>query len=141
MSSANTTHEVVVCVYRRDEEGPRYLVVRRSSRNEGLWRPVLGTVRPEEVIESAAIREVREETGILHPRSLVDFGFRHHERFGDFELVDWGVGYDVGDDEPAVQLAADYQDFRWLDFERAYQTIEVRPFREAVLKLHLQLQA
>lgn len=132
-------HQVVVYVFRQTVEGPRYLVVRRTPELEGLWRPVLGTVRPEEVIESAAVREVRDETGIRTPRALIDFGFRHLEQVGDLELIDWGIGYDVGYDEPRVRLPQDYDQFRWLDFERAYRTIEVEPFREAVLKLHLRL--
>ena len=61
------THQVVVYVFRNSFEGPRYLLVRQDRQHEGLWRPVLGTVRPEEVIESAAVREVRDETGIVNP--------------------------------------------------------------------------
>lgn len=132
-------HQVLVCVFRGSPCGPRYLLVRQSPEREGLWRPVLGTVRPEEVIEAAAIREVRDETGIIGPRSLIDFGYRHREQFGDIDLVGWGVGYDVGEDEPAVQLGKDYRDYRWLEFEAAYRAIELPPWRDAVLKLHLQL--
>ncbi len=136
---AHPTHQVAVYVFRRTNTGPRYLVLRRSAEFEGLWRPVLGTIRPEEALESAAIREVRDETGIVTPRALIDFGFRHREQIGDFDLVDWGVGYDVGADEPLVRLAGDYREFRWLDFEHAYHRIEFEPYREAVLKLHLRL--
>ncbi|MBL8767762.1 MAG: NUDIX domain-containing protein [Planctomycetes bacterium] len=132
-------HQVVVYVYRQTASGPRYLVLRQDRVHEGLWRPVLGTVRPEEALDRAAIREVRAETGILHPRSLVDFGFLHRERFGDFDLIGWGLGYDVGLDEPKIKLGADYREFRWLAFDEAYQTIEFDAFREAVLKLHMRL--
>lgn len=139
MSEVHPTHQVVVYVFRRSHAGPRYLLVRRSVEHEGLWRPVLGTVRPEEAIESAAVREVRDETGIVNPRALIDFGFRHREQVGDFDLVDWGVGYEVGPKAPRIRLGGEYRDFRWLDFEHAYQTIELEPFREAVVKLHLRL--
>lgn len=139
--SPHPTHQVVVYVFRETAEGPRYLVVRKAFREEGLWRPVLGTVGPAEVIESAALREVRQETGIRRPRALIDFGFRHHEQIGDFDLVDWGVGYSLGAEEPTIRLAAEYEAYRWLEFEAAYRTIELDPFREAVLRLHLLLQA
>jgi 8-oxo-dGTP pyrophosphatase MutT (NUDIX family) len=132
-------HQVVVYVYRQSTDGPRYLVVKQDTAHEGLWRPVVGTVRPEEALDRAAIREVREETGIVHPRTLLDFGFRHRERYGEFDLIGWGLGYDVGPDEPKVKLAADYRDYAWLSFDAAYQTIEIEPFREAVLKLHMRL--
>lgn len=139
MTDIHPAHQVVVFVYGRTASGPRYLVLRRSARLEGLWRPVLGTVRPEEPLERAAVREVLHETGIRGPRSLVDFGFRHRENVGDLDLVDWGLGYDVGPELPEVRLAMEYQEYRWLDFEHAWRTIEVDPFREAVMKLHLQI--
>ncbi|MFG0320554.1 MAG: NUDIX domain-containing protein [Planctomycetota bacterium JB042] len=139
MSAAHPTHQVAVFVFREDSPGPRYLLVRRHHRHEGLWRPVLGTVRPDERLEAAALREVRDETGIVHPRALIDFGFRHREQVGDLDLVDWGLGYDVGPESPEVRLGEEYREYRWLDFEEAYRTIEVDPFREAVLKLHLRL--
>ena len=139
MSASHPTHQVIVYVYSRLDVGPRYLVVRMAPKLEGLWRPVVGTVRPEEALESAAVREVRSETGIICPRSLVDFGFRHREQVGDFDLVDWGLGYEVGPKLPEVSLGTDYRDYRWLPFDEAYRTIEVSPFREAVLKLHLQI--
>ena len=139
MTASHPTHQVAVYVFQQSSRGPRYLIVRRGRRREGLWRPVLGTVRPEEAIESAAVREVRDETGILNPRALIDFGFRYREQIGDFDLVDWGVGYDVGPNEPCVHLGQDYRDYLWLSFEEAYRTIEVDPLQEAVLKLHLRL--
>lgn len=139
MTDSHPAHQVVVFVYSRSARGPRYLVIRQSVRMEGLWRPILGTVRPEEALESAAVREVRQDTGIIGPRSLVDFGFRHRENVGDLDLVEWGIGYDVGPELPAVKLAASYRDYQWLGFEQAWRTIEVESFREGVMKLHLQI--
>lgn len=133
------THQVAVFVFQKTRAGHRYLIVRRSDQQESLWRPVLGTVRPEEMIETAAVREVRSETGIIGPSALIDFGFRHRERAGDLELVDWGVGYDVGRTRPRIQLGRDCGDYRWLEFEKAYRMIEFAPFQEGVLKLHLRL--
>lgn len=133
------THRVVVCVFRDTKRGPRYLLVRQDVVHEGLWRPILGTVRPEEVIEAAAVREVREETGIVAPHQLVDFGYHHCEQLGEFDLVEWGLGYDVGVAEPPIRLGPSYRDFRWVDFEEAYRTVEISPLREAVLRLHLTL--
>jgi ADP-ribose pyrophosphatase YjhB (NUDIX family) len=136
---SHPSHRVVVCVFQGAKRGPRYLLVRQGPQLEGLWRPVLGTIRPEEVLEAAAVREVRDETGIRGPRALIDFGFRNREQVGDLDLVEWGVGYDVGPEEPRVRLGPEYRDFRWLDFEEAYRTVELPALREAVLKLHVQL--
>jgi ADP-ribose pyrophosphatase YjhB (NUDIX family) len=139
VNETRPTHQVVVYVFTQTDAGPRYLVVRQDAVHEGLWRPVLGTVRPDEALDRAAIREVREETGIAHPRTLLDFGFLHRESFGDHDLFGWGLGYDVGVHTPKIKLGADYREFRWLAFDAAYRTIEFDAFREAVLKLHLRL--
>ena len=139
MTATHPMHQVAVFVFQETNPGPRYLLVRQHRRREGLWRPVLGPVRHDERLESAALREVRDETGIAHPRALIDFGFRHREQVGDLDLVDWGLGYDVGPETPDVHLGEEYREFQWLEFEDAYRTIEVDPLREAVLKLHLRL--
>jgi len=56
-------------VIRETVRGPEVLVVKRTRNVEPKWQPVLcqlpkGRVEPGESLETTAIREVREETGI-----------------------------------------------------------------------------
>ncbi|MBI4841024.1 MAG: NUDIX domain-containing protein [candidate division NC10 bacterium] len=76
-----------------DREG-RILLVRRS--DDGLWCLPCGWVEPNESPEEAAVREVREETGLdVQPRQLVgvftrkpDAGFGPHSAIAVVYLCD-----------------------------------------------------
>jgi dATP pyrophosphohydrolase len=61
---------VVLFVVRRSADTHQYLLVRRSGgRFAGQWWPVTGTSRPDELPHRTALRELREETGLV-PVSL-----------------------------------------------------------------------
>ena len=52
-------------VYRRTEDGVEMaLAARRTRRGELVWGLAKGAIEPEESDEEAAVREVREETGL-----------------------------------------------------------------------------
>lgn len=50
-----------------------FLLMRRTSP-EGFWQSVTGSLRPGEGARSAALRELREETGLLGAAYLRDLG-------------------------------------------------------------------
>ena len=50
------------------------LVRRKADPFEGLWALPGGFKRPDETLDDAAIRELREETGVRAPRHLAQFG-------------------------------------------------------------------
>jgi 8-oxo-dGTP pyrophosphatase MutT (NUDIX family) len=54
--------EVMVVVYRRGRLGPEFLVLERSPERQGYWHLVAGALDAGESAESAADRELREET-------------------------------------------------------------------------------
>lgn len=61
-----------VCVFRRKEKSPEYLLLRRSQEDTlypGIWQVVTGTLEPDEHVQVAARREIKEETG-LSPRRM-----------------------------------------------------------------------
>jgi dATP pyrophosphohydrolase len=69
-SSASDCLGVVLFVVRRNADTHQYLLVRRSGgRFAGQWWPVTGTSRPDESPDRTALRELREETGLV-PVSL-----------------------------------------------------------------------
>jgi 8-oxo-dGTP pyrophosphatase MutT (NUDIX family) len=70
-----TGDEVAIFVTRRDRS--QVLIVHRSPRQGSYWHVVAGGVEPGETAEEAAIRELREETGleapVVAPRSVVEY--------------------------------------------------------------------
>ena len=74
-------YEVFVLVRRRDE----YLILHRSPRQGAYWHCVAGGVEEGETYAAAAVRELREETGL------------------DAEPVDLGRPYDYPLEDPEHQ--------------------------------------
>ncbi|TME48932.1 MAG: NUDIX domain-containing protein, partial [Chloroflexi bacterium] len=70
-------------VLRGDPRRPEVLVLRRGpgGRNAGAWETVHGSVEPGERPEQAALRELREETGLaplrLYNASRVEAFYQH----------------------------------------------------------------
>lgn len=64
--SASRRNDIEVYVFRRRGRRVEFLCLRRSPRERlpGVWQPVTGSVRPSERFLEAAVREVREETGL-----------------------------------------------------------------------------
>jgi ADP-ribose pyrophosphatase YjhB (NUDIX family) len=97
-----------------DEQG-RLLLMRRS--DSGLWGPPGGAVEPGEVVETAARREVREETG-LELGELTLFGvFSGPELFyrypnGD-EVHNITIVYLSRERRGEIQLNGEHTEWRW----------------------------
>jgi 8-oxo-dGTP pyrophosphatase MutT (NUDIX family) len=114
--------EVLVHVRRGDE----FLVAHRSPDSGGYWHPIAGGVEQGEEFHAAAVRELREETGLdaAELKRLGEFayireswedepGLRVHvEAF----LVDVEEGW-----EP--ELNEEHDEYRWLPREEAAQLL------------------
>lgn len=89
------------------------LIGRLDRRNRLLWSLPKGHVEPGETIDQAAVREVREETGIsgriLAPLGVIDFWFvadgsRVHKTVHHFLLL--AEGGELSDDDVEVAEVA-----------------------------------
>lgn len=134
-------HRVKVFVYRFSGRDLHYLMLKHPPQWEGFWGPVTGPIQPWENTERAVLREVREETGILEPKQLLDLKAPDRLQLGDEELVEWVYGYQASSSLPEIQLAPKLEGFRWDTFEQAFQSMEMAEDRNAMLRLHMRLSS
>ena len=114
--------EVLIHVRRGDE----FLVAHRSPESGGYWHPIAGAVEAGEAFHAAALRELREETGLeageLQPLSAFAYSMEsweeepgrsvHVQAF----LVDVEAGW-----EP--KLNEEHVEYRWLPREEAAELL------------------
>lgn len=119
-------------VVRLSESGPRVLLIRDPYRKWGLPK---GHLEPGESSEEAALREVREETGLDGLRLGPDLGeidwiFRKDgysiHKFCRFYLMDSATG------SPRPEIAEGITECRWLDPAEATRTVAYDNAREIV---------
>ena len=111
---------VDVYVIRPLPEGWQVLVVQRAldTRCPGAWETVHGHIEVDERPEVAAVREIREETGLEIDRlyNVTVQPFYLHK----LETVQLAVVFAAFVAEPAeVKLAEEHQKFEWLSVDDA----------------------
>ena len=67
-----------IIIYRRTKDGPRFLLLYHGGR---YWNFPKGKAEKNETPESAALREVHEETGISRSQLRIDYGFRTQDGY------------------------------------------------------------
>jgi dATP pyrophosphohydrolase len=127
---------VVVFVIRRSADTHEYLLVRRSGgRFGGQWWPVTGTSLPDESPDQTALRELREETGLI-PVSLYKSRFEapHAGEQGFLSVFLAFVGASA-----EVVLNYEHDEFQWLSANGVKSLIPVQTHRaiDAIEKLIL----
>ena len=89
-------HHVRVFVFQILEREIQYLLVRQKPTAEWPLGPVVGPIGPDEHIQDAVLREVREDTGIRKPLHMLELAKPSKELYGDCGLIQWPFAYQAG---------------------------------------------
>ena len=122
---ANLKVRVVDCyVYFQKAKEVEFLLLKRNKNKlyEHLWQGVAGKIEKDEKSWETAVRELKEETGLAPKKMFVaDHVSRFYEKHKDrMNLVPvFGIEVDSKD----VTLSDEHIDYKWLDFEEAFDTL------------------
>ena len=107
-------------IYRKTKEGIKYLILKRAKTimYEHLWQGVAGKIEKGEQSWQAAIRELKEETGLDPLKIFVaDHVSKFYETHGDRINLVPVFGVEVASD--IVLLSSEHSDFKWVDYDSA----------------------
>ncbi len=108
--------QVEVFVLRQNSSGPEYLALHRSEAKGGFWQPVTGGVLDDEPLSEAAVREVREETGLAFEKVVqIPYSFTFLGSEG-IELTEYVFAGMVSPDSTVV-LSVEHDDQKWVSIE------------------------
>ncbi len=122
---ANLKVRVVDCyVYFQKAKEVEFLLLKRNKNKlyEHLWQGVAGKIEKDEKAWETAVRELKEETGLAPKKMFVADHVSHfYEKHKDrMNLVPvFGIEVDSKD----VTLSDEHIDYKWLDFEEAFDTL------------------
>ena len=108
-------------VYRKTEKGILYLILKRAKTKiyEHLWQGVAGKIEKGEKAWEAAIRELKEETG-LDPKKIfvADHVSRFYETHGNRVNLVPVFGIEV--DSDLILLSSEHSEYKWVGYGEAY---------------------
>lgn len=124
-------------IYRITDNGPVYLMLKRSSGKyyEHLWQGVAGKIEKGETAVQAVVRELEEETG---KKPVKIFAADHIASFYDARndriLMVPIFGIEVEDSE--VQLSEEHSEYKWVSFEEALALLTWKGQKEGLRTVH-----
>jgi dihydroneopterin triphosphate diphosphatase len=126
---------VSVVVVRKTGAESEVLLLRRTRSLAGEWCQIAGAIEAGETAWEAAVREVREETG-LRPIALYsgDICEQFYEADRNaISLLPVFVGFVRPDD--GVRLNAEHSEFRWVTFDEALRMVPFAGQRNVLMHI------
>ncbi len=145
-------HECLVFLYRRVNERYEVLLLHRAPTAGAYWHGVAGALHPGETSAQAAVRETREETGLMLGDRLIDLKHRYAYMLDDEpEYRAWyapdvtsvtvdafagrvGINWDP-------QLNDEHDQYGWFPIDEAVGMLRWPDARQALVKLVQTLES
>ena len=129
---------VVDCYfYRRTDNGMVFLLMKRNLNKiyEHLWQGVEGKIEEGETSPEAAIRELKEETGLSPVNMFVaDHVSKFYEVHGDRINLVPVFGIEV--DSEIINLSEEHISYKWVDINEALNTLVWNGQKKGIQTVH-----
>jgi 8-oxo-dGTP diphosphatase len=114
---------------------PRFLLLRNA--RHGTWSFAKGHLEPGEDLFAGALREVKEETGVVLEPSDLDLTFSDTSIYrpggGDWKRVVYFLAIPpIAED--GLQVSSEHQDFAWLSEEDALARLQFSDLRRTLIR-------
>ena len=117
-----TDNQVELIVYKLIGE-PLFLLLKRTEARGGFWQPITGNVEVNESFKEAALRELKEETGISAVARLVETGCAF-DFFDDGRIQHEEVFGAEIPESVEVQLSSEHSECSWVNFSDAMKLLK-----------------
>jgi 8-oxo-dGTP pyrophosphatase MutT (NUDIX family) len=116
----NVVRVVDAYIFRKIKNSILFLLLKRSSNKiyEHLWQGVAGKIEKDETAWCAAIRELKEETGLDPKRMFIaDYVSKFYEGNGD--RINHIPVFGIEVESENVTLSEEHSDFKWVNVDEA----------------------
>lgn len=130
--------QVEVIIFRVMNDSYEYLLLKRIAAKGGFWQPVTGGLEEGEELRDAVIREVKEETGIIQFKRIINNVYQFN--FGDdIERKEYVFGLEVSSDELVAldkNVYVEHDEIKWCSFDEAMLLLKWSGNKEGLRKLN-----
>jgi 8-oxo-dGTP pyrophosphatase MutT (NUDIX family) len=106
--------KVQIVVFDLSGETPMVLLLKTRKSRGSFWQNITGSVNPKEALDSAAKRELFEETG-LTPDEFLDLGYSFE--FGDF--IEHTFAAILNKSPKKIKIdPKEHDDFKWVEAQK-----------------------
>ncbi len=111
-------------IYRNTEKGIKFLLLKRAKTKiyEHLWQGVAGKIEAGETSWEAAVRELKEETG-LRPKTM--FSADHVSMFYEAhkDRINLVPVFGIEVEKESITLSDEHCDYKWVSIDDALKTL------------------
>ena len=129
-------------VYSYESNKLSFLLLKRSRKKiyEYLWQGVAGKIEKNELAWQAALRELKEETGLTAQKMFVaDYVSKFYEKHGDRMNFVPVFGIEVKNKK--VSLSEEHCNFKWLSFKKAHAKLTWNGQKKGLKAVHSMLNS